>query len=271
MTFVVYITLHNLAEKTAIQMLPFYLLGVAMQWFIHLGAASKSTLNQVREAFFQRFKPTAPINKEVLKVQQLVGEKVDQYLFRVRTLAADSTLDEKLVTFFAVEGLLPALRTIVVPQNPQTLEELRQQATLGESAVGPVCSQTVDVAEAVQEGLQEAVKSLEGVMIASMDDRFSSMQNQFRQQAVNHPPNPAGQPRVTERMQPAGRQPAGGTPEARNPLCFRCGECGNPSQCFAINSICEYCGRKGHLINVCHKRLIENAILRNSMSQEIRA
>ena len=174
MTFVAYITLHNLAEKTAIQMLFFYLLGVAKQWFIHLGPASKSKLNQVKEAFLQRFKPTEPINKEVLKVQQLVGEKVDRYLSRVRTLAADSTLDEKLVTFFAVEGLPPALRTIVVPQNPQTLEELRQQATLAESAVGPVCSQTVNVAEAVQEGLQAAGKSLEGVMIASAACNISS-------------------------------------------------------------------------------------------------
>ena len=136
MTFVAYITLHHISEMTAIKMLPFYLIGIAKQWFIHLAEDSKGSLSKVRDAFYQRFRPTAPINKEVLKVQQCPGEKVDQYLFRVRTLAADSTLDDKLVTFFAVEGLLPSLRTIVVPQNPQTLEELRQQAALAESAVG---------------------------------------------------------------------------------------------------------------------------------------
>ena len=51
---------------------------------------------------------------------------MDQYLFRVRTLAADSTLDEKLVaadstldeklvTFSAVNGVLSALRIIMAP------------------------------------------------------------------------------------------------------------------------------------------------------------
>ena len=131
MTFLAYITLHNLAEKIAIQMLPFYLLRDAKQWFINLEDASKTTIAQVREAFFQRFIPTAPINKEVLKLQQFVGEIVDQYLFSVRTLASDRTLHGKMVTFFVVEGL----RIFVVHHNPQTLEELRQQVTLAESAV----------------------------------------------------------------------------------------------------------------------------------------
>ena len=102
------------------------------------------------------------------------------------------------MTFFAVEGLLPVLRTIVVPENQQKFRRARQQASLAESAVGPDCSPTVNVAEAIQEGIQAAV------MIALMDYRFSSMQNQFRQQAVNHPPKAAGQPidRVTPSQMP---------------------------------------------------------------------
>ena len=271
MTFVAYITLHHISEMTAIKMLPFYLIGIAKQWFIHLAEDSKGSLSKVRDAFYQRFRPTAPINKEVLKVQQCPGEKVDQYLFRVRTLAADSTLDDKLVTFFAVEGLLPSLRTIVVPQNPQTLEELRQQAALAESAVGTSSPPTVNVAEAVQEGIQAAVKSLEGVMIASMDNRFEHMHKHFQQQVhvAEQAPSTQGQPRSNyqDRRKPAERPQAGGPPGTRKPICFRCGECGNSSQCFAINSICDYCKRKGHIIKVCHKRLIENAIMRNGMSQ----
>ena len=115
MTFLAYIALHNLTEKMAIQMLPFYLLGVAKQWFINLGDASKATISQVREAFFQRFIPTAHINKEVVQVKHFVGEKVDRYLFRVRTLAADRALHEKLVTFFVVEGLKDICST---PESP---------------------------------------------------------------------------------------------------------------------------------------------------------
>ena len=109
-TFITYITLHNIKEATAIKMLPFYLLGIAHQWFLHLDAAFKTSLTKVEEAFYQRFKPTAPISKAVLKVQQLAGEKVDNYVYRVRQLAADSVMEEKVVTFFAMEGLLPQLR-----------------------------------------------------------------------------------------------------------------------------------------------------------------
>ena len=104
----------------AIQMLPFYLLGVAKQWLFHLGDASKTTIAQIREAFFQRFIPTAPINKEVVQVKRFVGEKVDRYLFRERKLATDITLHEKLVTFFVVEGLKDICSTSEPPDTGRT-------------------------------------------------------------------------------------------------------------------------------------------------------
>ena len=89
---------------------------------------------------------------------------MDQYLFRARTLAADSTLDEKLVTFFAVVGLLPALRTIMVPKNPDT----GRSPSAGHP--GRFSSGTS----------QPDVNVAEGVMIGTMDDRFANKVTQLK-------------------------------------------------------------------------------------------
>ena len=46
-TFLIYVSLHELTESTAIQMLPFYLTAVAHQWFMHLSPTCKTTLETV--------------------------------------------------------------------------------------------------------------------------------------------------------------------------------------------------------------------------------
>ncbi|KAK3105624.1 hypothetical protein FSP39_002098 [Pinctada imbricata] len=173
-TFMSFVTLHQMPEASAITALPFYLTGIAQQWFLHLAPQFKVSLNKVGEAFFKRFKPKEPINKEVLRVNQAPGETVDQYLFRVRRLAADSTMDENLVTFFALEGLLAKLRTIVVPQQPQSLEELREQANLAETAVRhkPMDAPTMNIAAAVQEGIKAAAGTIKETVEATVDDRL---------------------------------------------------------------------------------------------------
>ncbi|KAK3097358.1 hypothetical protein FSP39_008986 [Pinctada imbricata] len=173
-TFMSFVTLHQMPEASAITALPFYLTGIAQQWFLHLAPQFKVSLNKVGEAFFKRFKPKEPINKEVLRVNQAPGETVDQYLFRVRRLAADSTMDENLVTFFALEGLLEKLRTIVVPQQPQSLEELREQANIAETAVRhkPMDAPSMNIAAAVQEGIKAAAGTIKETVEATVDDRL---------------------------------------------------------------------------------------------------
>ena len=83
-------------------------------------------------------------------------------------------MDESVIIFFAQEGVLDQLRTTVIPQRPQSMEELRQQATLAESAVShtPAPAQ-LNVAEAVQEGIRAAASNISDLVIATVDSRMS--------------------------------------------------------------------------------------------------
>ncbi|KAK3107696.1 hypothetical protein FSP39_020180 [Pinctada imbricata] len=80
LTCMIFVSLHQLTDVNAIRALPLYLNGIALQWFLHLGQECKTSLAVVQDAILNRFKPKAPVNKEILRVQQAPGELVDKYL-----------------------------------------------------------------------------------------------------------------------------------------------------------------------------------------------
>ncbi|KAK3105081.1 hypothetical protein FSP39_016868 [Pinctada imbricata] len=202
LTFMTFVNLHQMTDINAIRALPFYLKGIALQWFLHLGQECKTSLVVVQDSIFKRFKPKAPVNKEILRVQQAPGESVDQYLYRVRKLAADSTMEESVVTFFAQEGLNDKLRQIVIPQKPATMEELREQASLAETAICTASPPApINITEAIQEGIQAATSSLGDLVIATVDNRLSKMSFPARQPA----------------------RPRHGDQSANDNICMRCG------------------------------------------------
>ena len=125
----------NIPAVRAIQMLHFYFSGISLQWFNFLDPVKKPSLDIFRQAFFERFKSSSPFNKDLLRIQQQPGEGVEEYIYGVRKLATDSTLDEAAVTELAKDGIQQRLRELVVPQRPTTLEKLREQAILAEDAV----------------------------------------------------------------------------------------------------------------------------------------
>lgn len=135
MSFMAFISFTNIPVVRAIQMLHFYFTGISLQWFTFLDPVKKTSLEMFKQAFFDRFKPSSPINKDLLRIQQQPGEGVEEYLYRVRKLATDSTMDELAVTELAKDGLHQRLRELVVPQRPSTLDQLREQAILAEDAV----------------------------------------------------------------------------------------------------------------------------------------
>ena len=230
--------------------LPFYLTAVAHQWFMHLSPTCKTSLKTVEEAIYQRFKPRAPVKREVLQIQQFPEESVEQYLFRVRKLAADSAMEESLITFFAMEGLGQELRTIVFPQDPQNMEDLWKSVRMAESAVAPTRSsvQPVAITDVFTSGLKDVVAD----MAAVMDSKLA----QF---------NPRNESPRHNRTQT--------TSSAKNGdyICFNYGgeSCFDRSACKARNSYCKYCNKKGHYAKVCHKRLLSNAnIISNSKTSQ---
>ena len=88
-----FISFTNIPVVRAIQMLHFYFTGISLQWFTFLDPVKKTSLEMFKQAFFDRFKPSSPINKVLLRIQQQPGEGVEEYLYSVRKLATDSTMD----------------------------------------------------------------------------------------------------------------------------------------------------------------------------------
>ncbi|KAK3101592.1 hypothetical protein FSP39_004699 [Pinctada imbricata] len=207
-TFLAFISLHNTPEPKAITMLPFYLLGVALQFFNHLEPPCKSSLTRIRDALFERFKPSIPISQRLMKIQQETGETVDNYMFRVRKLSVECTMEEEVVTYFAREGLIDQLRLIVVPQNPKTLEDLRKMATLAEQATTKSpATQSTDIASAVSEGIRMGIAAIQSSMMPPAEEKMAPVNALFE-------PRQSPKPRTNY-----GRQQRASNPGP----CFRCG------------------------------------------------
>lgn len=60
---------------------------------------------------------------------------MEEYLYKVRKLATDSTLEELAVTELAKDRFHQRLRERVVPQRPTTLDQLIEQAILAGDTV----------------------------------------------------------------------------------------------------------------------------------------
>lgn len=252
MSFMAFISFTNIPVVRAIQMLHFYFTGISLQWFTFLDPRKKTSLEIFKQAFFDRFKPSSPINKDLLRIQQQPGEGVEEYLYRVRKLATDSTMDESAVTELAKDGLHQRLRELVVPQRPTTLDQLREQAILAEDAVDlkrPTSNQ-IPCADSQAKAAVDA--SLVAAIQAAMMNIMPANGKQHRQdEEVNavYSPRPHHQ-RSSNNQWPRRRGP-----------CLRCGgkSCFDKTHCPGFNSKCSYCGNIGHLTQVCHPRLLENA------------
>lgn len=253
-----YIALHSITEAKAIKLLPFYLMGIALQFFTHLDSLSKTSLTSIRDAFFSRFRPTVPISQALMRVKQGADESVDKYLYRVRKLAADCSMEEDSITYFAREGLLQKLRVIVVPQNPKSLEDLRKMAALAEEATGKdTDTPPTDLKTALAEGIKIALASVDAAVETKvrnhLDDQLADVNGVFAGQTQQRRPQPVSRDRDNFRQTNRSREPG---------PCFRCGgkSCFDKSKCPANDQFCSYCGVKNHLVKVCHKRFIENSL-----------
>lgn len=75
--FMAYIALHFINEATATNLLPFFLMGIVLQFFTH--GLSKTPLTSIRDAFFSRFRPTVPISQTQQRRPQPVSRERDNF------------------------------------------------------------------------------------------------------------------------------------------------------------------------------------------------
>ncbi|KAK3097873.1 hypothetical protein FSP39_014042 [Pinctada imbricata] len=132
--FMAYISLHRMPVRDAIQSLHFYLEGAAETWFHALDPIFKSSLETLKAAFMARFCSSSKLNLKMMDVRQSETETVEEYFHRVTSSLADRPIDEDWLIHSLVTGLKQAIKKPVVQADPQTLEQLRNEAIKAEMA-----------------------------------------------------------------------------------------------------------------------------------------
>ena len=228
--FIAYITLQRMSNEDAIMTLPFYLYDAAETWWSNLDDHFKATLDTIKAAFLARFRPSSKLNLKLFDVQQKSKETVEDYIHRITTSVADRAVDQDWLIHAITKGLKPAIQRPVVQADPQTLEELRDQANRAEMA----------------EKLAGRASDDE----ATNTSAFQQLTDQMRdlQTAVN-----------AVMSRPKGAE------EPKKP-CGNCGRFCESPNCFARNNKCLYCSKLHHFWRVCRKRKID---MQNGLSGDL--
>ena len=126
--FMAYISLHRMSVRDAIQSLHFYLEGAAETWFHTLDPIIKMSLETLKAAFMARFCPSSKLNLKMMDVRQHEAETVEDYFHRVISSVADKPVDEDWLIHALVTGMKQTIKRPVVQADPQTLEQLHNEA-----------------------------------------------------------------------------------------------------------------------------------------------
>ncbi|CAG2250783.1 unnamed protein product [Mytilus edulis] len=96
-SFLAYITLQRMAEWEAILVLPFYLCGIAEQWFEMIDSTTKASLAHIKLSFLNRFKQHKQEDIGLTYLRQQENEPVDQYIHRALNYNKTNKLTQKFV------------------------------------------------------------------------------------------------------------------------------------------------------------------------------
>ena len=286
-----YCLFHKQDEGQQLLTLPFYLTSHARIWYDALPDAAKTDLKTLKEAFESRFRKQDILDTELLDITQRPEESCNDYFTRVLKKAQQSTADKSLVSSLAIKGLRPAIKQIVMPQNPKDFDDARQRAILAEKTVlattAPVAAYSASASDNKVEELTKMVKDLK-FQLDHQQANLQSQQPQFQQQNSTQRGDRKGPWRGRHRQQnrdwrnpPAWQQPPRwdqqstaqywqqqgpkqdqrGTRQDERSYqrpqknCTGCkGEdlnCNFPDYCSSFRSFCNKCRQKGHYVSAC--------------------
>lgn len=113
----------------------FYLKDTAKDWYFQLAPAVQNSLSELKSAILARFKPQVPFSLGLVDITQKNTESVDQYISRIRKLSTDSIMPDDCLTTMTMKWLETSIRNIVMPQFPQTIDDLRTKSSIAEITV----------------------------------------------------------------------------------------------------------------------------------------
>lgn len=239
--FTTYITLQKIPEMEAILMLPFFMVGVAREWFSLLPATCKNTLAQVEQALYKRFK-TAKHGSKLTELKQGETESCEDYIHRAMSLNSNKIVTEDFLLELTEKGFRKDLAGIIIPQRAKNMEELRDGAAIAERTLSITTKRTEpEVQATINQAVRSAVHDVEKNLLHSLTNRM-----EMTLSAITN----AEQHRVKFR-QPVPPQHAD---NGEKKECTFCGgkSCNNDRlKCPASNKECGYCHKLGHFKRAC--------------------
>ncbi|CAG2227697.1 unnamed protein product [Mytilus edulis] len=224
--------------------------GVAKAWFNTLDTQTKTTFNNLKAAFLQRFKPTLNAGVKIIELRQYAYETVDEYIDRALSLNSTNCVSEEFLISVTEKGM----GHIILPNRSKTMHALREIANVAEMTIAVSGQpQMEDITSTINQAVCSAVKSVEANMLDSimtrMDTTLSAMNRPDRR--PDHRPE---QHRVKFNTKQNHQY------STKSEDCGYCGgkSCKIRSQCPASHKVCHFCKKLGHFEKKCilkYKRL----------------
>ena len=273
-------TFMNMTDDRAALALPFHLKVIAKTWYDSLTEATQKSLPLLKAAFLNRFKPATTVYISVLTISQKCEETAEEYFCRFIDSNHAKDIPEALQVSILMKGLKSELLSLVMPKNPQTLEEMRQAMVLAEQTTSASKTKSVS-ALSHENNLHAEIQCLRN-QLSEVLARQSSRQQQPEQRTWT-PQSSTEQelPRVTQpntyqpwahdynnqkqwnQQQRSGQYSPQQRPQYYQQPQWKCNYCGGKrlhsrNNCPASHKICHKCGKKGHFQNECQGSRMSN-------------
>lgn len=122
-------------EAEAILTPPFYLTGMADNWFSALTNDYKQSLYSIQFSFVQRFKPVTKHDIRLKNLEQQPNEIIDEYISRAETMNLNTSVSEEFLVQITATGLKPNIARTVFQHRPNPMIDLREQVKIADMAV----------------------------------------------------------------------------------------------------------------------------------------
>lgn len=232
---------HKWSDGRKAEALPLHLLGTASVWFNTTPDLAEKSYAGIVDALKRQFHSTADLwllRQKLNDRRQLPTETVTTYAADIRRISGRINLPRSEMVNHFIQGLKPTLKSYVMLQQPQTIEEAETHAKLKESAPDPNSDKMDQVINLLTTQKQTPVVAAysqansttqpQQNLPLSRDDVAQMVRQELRRANSGHRANNRGTPHRNQRS-------------------------------FDGRPICHYCGKVGHIASVCRKRLRENS------------
>lgn len=266
-----YCEYHNFDNARKFRAVPMFLKQNAESWYDNLDAGHRpNNFDEFSTALIAHFNNNSSqyLHEQLFaQRKQQSNESVDTFAFAIRSLGEHAQKNDNEIKVAFINGLLPALRPLVIISNPDTFDVAIAKAHLAESSqlsnASPIDSQLKDRLDVMENMLTSVINK------AIHDDNSN-------QNIDSPPPRPLNDRFRYQRQQPPTPFHRGQMnffnrpPEARNfdqrnyqqnsrryPTPPQDARQSGPGYHYQFNTnsiVCHYCSKPGHFVSRCFKK-----------------